>query len=140
MKFLYNFNVKPKQIVHLLYSKSKIPLKINYIQYIFLIWIFYVKNKVGMKRKIQPMVTAYFFYSSLNVPVCSISFNDVCFHLLQLIYKSNNEAHAQYQLSELELPNNRNTGRNFLPTTTGKTVIADMTNNLNAVSLYHLFR
>jgi hypothetical protein len=58
--------------------------------------------------------------------------------MLQKIYKTNNmnnpSAHAQYQLSELELPSKRPSGRGVSSTPPpGKSVLADMTYSIEMV-------
>nr|CAD7405370.1 unnamed protein product [Timema poppensis] len=59
----------------------------------------------------------------------------------QRIYKTNNmhnpAAHAQYQLSELELPSKRPTGRGMSsPPSPGKSVLADMTYSIEMVCIH----
>jgi hypothetical protein len=58
--------------------------------------------------------------------------------MFQKIYKTNNmnnpAAHAQYQLSELELPSKRPSGRGVSSTPPpGKSVLADMTYSIEMV-------
>ena len=64
--------------------------------------------------------------------------NSECCIMLQKIYKTNNmnnpAAHAQYQLSELELPSKRPSSHGLCSTPPpGKSVLADMTYSIEMV-------
>ena len=89
------------------------------------------------------LVNVRFSLNLYGLGIRDYKYNVCVFGLFQKIYKTNNmhnpAAHAQYQLSELELPSKRPSGRGLSsPPSPGKSVLADMTYSIEMVSYFTL--